>query len=632
MDSEAAPQPRGAKIPLKPHQLTLLARCRAFETRNLLLSELPALQGVREWHSEDYMRTRIGIIGDRAGSGKSYVVLSLLLQDEHADQEGAADNIHRQDHREFVRTYGSNRVVLSTRDTADVCQLSVLVIPHNMCAQWGSYVKAFFPDGFPSHMINNKKTLQTFYDMGPEAATSLRLVVVTCTYYNRIAEAWTARYKKRLTRLIFDEVDNANLPSCLPLDAAFTWFVTASYGNLLYPRGHSGWDPVANRYVWHATGLRHSGFVKSMFTELHGHVPKEYVKVLVVKNAEGFVLESMDLPPSESIIVLCRTPAPIRLLQGAVDSAIISCLNAGDTEGALDRVSSSNKSTEANIVSVILDKLTRQAASFQHRIAYASMAPLDAYDSEAERRTEIESLQGRLDEVNARMASIRERIEASDTCCICYDSIDHKTIARCCSNAYCFRCINLWLARRSTCPLCKTELRGEDLLVVDPNLNSEVKEVKDQIASTRSGPNDAFDKYENLGAVIRARMEECQAAKFLIFASFENTFNNVATTLDGLNTKYAFLKGNHDVVRNIVNRYKQPRAQGGLDALLVNTKNYGSGLNLENTTDIIIFHKFDNEIEKQVIGRANRMGRCAPLRVWYLLHANELPTATQVPP
>jgi SNF2 family DNA or RNA helicase len=80
------------------------------------------------------------------------------------------------------------------------------------------------------------------------------------------------------------------------------------------------------------------------------------------------------------------------------------------------------------------------------------------------------------------------------------------------------------------------------------------------------------------------------------------------------------MKGSHDVIASIVRQYKK----GNLDILLVNPKNYGSGLNLENTTDIIMMHKFDNEIERQVIGRAQRYGRQTPLKVWYLLHDNEI--------
>jgi SNF2 family DNA or RNA helicase len=69
-----------------------------------------------------------------------------------------------------------------------------------------------------------------------------------------------------------------------------------------------------------------------------------------------------------------------------------------------------------------------------------------------------------------------------------------------------------------------------------------------------------------------------------------------------------------------MNRYKREE----VNLLAINSRFYGSGLNLENTTDIIMFHKFDSEVEKQVIGRAQRMGREKALKVWYLLYDNEI--------
>jgi len=619
--SPAAAQPRLAKVQLKDHQLTLLKRCLDFERRNIKVSELPTLQALRAWHADDYIRTRIGILGDKAGAGKSFVVLSLLLAD--MDAESLDDSAPHNMNREHVCTYGSNRVVISTTDTLTRSFVSMLVIPHNMCAQWVSYVHAFMPDAFRYIMVNNKKSLQAFFDLGSDGWGQTRLIIVTSTLYNRVVEHWSSICKKRLVRVVYDEVDSVNLPSCLPVEAAFTWFVTASYGNLLYPRGHSGWDPRTSRYVWHAVGLKHSGFVRSLFIDLESHVSKEYVKVLVVKNDEAFLAASLNLPPTVNNFIVCRTPAPIRLLQGAVDNAIIDCLNAGDVSGALDRVASQNKSSESNIVALILEKYGRQAANLESRIAYVSSAPLDIFDAQEEREAEVAVLRQRLEDVRARMVSIQERIEATDTCCICFDGIVHKTITSCCSNAFCFKCLNMWLVHRNACPLCKHHpLTSSDLLIVDSKSSNDT--ANDKI---RSEPGEAHDKYTNLELILRLRRAENKDSKFLIFASFENTFAGLARVLDDVGVEHACLKGNHDVINCVMKRYKDKHSE--LDALLVNTKNYGSGLNLENTTDIIMFHKFDSEIEKQVIGRANRMGRAEPLRVWYLLHANE---TGRVPP
>ena len=56
---------------------------------------------------------------------------------------------------------------------------------------------------------------------------------------------------------------------------------------------------------------------------------------------------------------------------------------------------------------------------------------------------------------------------------------------------------------------------------------------------------------------------------------------------------------------------------------MLNSRFFGSGLNLENSTDIIMYHAMSPEITKQVIGRAQRPGRTQPLNIWNLRYSQE---------
>ena len=47
------------------------------------------------------------------------------------------------------------------------------------------------------------------------------------------------------------------------------------------------------------------------------------------------------------------------------------------------------------------------------------------------------------------------------------------------------------------------------------------------------------------------------------------------------------------------------------------------GMNLENTTDVIFYHKTETVMYKQVIGRAQRPGRTSCLNVHNLLYLQE---------
>ena len=98
------------------------------------------------------------------------------------------------------------------------------------------------------------------------------------------------------------------------------------------------------------------------------------------------------------------------------------------------------------------------------------------------------------------------------------------------------------------------------------------------------------------------------------------SFERTVEILDNRKINYSDVKGNKHRINNTIIDYKN----GFIKVLLVNIYNYGSGLNLECSTDIIMFHKFDKLIESQVIGRAQRSGRTEPLNIHYLLNENEI--------
>ena len=64
---------------------------------------------------------------------------------------------------------------------------------------------------------------------------------------------------------------------------------------------------------------------------------------------------------------------------------------------------------------------------------------------------------------------------------------------------------------------------------------------------------------------------------------------------------------------------------GGASALCLDMGLHATGLNLQVTTDLIFLHAPPSpSVYRQVVGRAQRIGRTAPLTVWLLLHGNEL--------
>ena len=595
-------QPTGTGIALKEHQLTLLHRCIEYENRNIKLQEYPTLGALV--NTNDHFSTNIGVIGDRVGSGKSYVVLALIKSNDICNQD-----------KTVIRSSGINNIVFYLRNTKEVIKTSMIVVPFSLCSQWENYIKTFCGGGMSYKIINKSRTISDMVGKVLETIRNVDILVVTSTFYNKFADI-VKKENIKFQRIFYDEADSININNCSQLEANFYWFVTASYGNFLYPKGFAKQERSLNRYIWCADGLKMTGFIKNIFTDLSYTVPRLIIKTLIVKNSEAYVQRSIELPPMNTYTVKCRTPTMITLLNGIVDKNIINCLNAGDVGRALQYINPSQKLTEENIVSAIVEKYTKQLSNIQVR---KSILDQISYENPAERERELVNLETQERELERNINMIKERIKGGNMCYICYEDYDNKTIVTCCQNSFCFKCINIWLARKANCPLCKAQLTANSMFVLTDAQNdappAEQEPETPQTIGEVTGFSPKNEKAKNLGILLAAKKNR----KVLIFSGYDSSFETIIPILQKEGISYDYLKGNGHHINNVIEKYKN----GSVNVLLVNTRYYGSGFNMENTSDIIMFHKFDNQIEKQVIGRAQRFGRTEPLNVWYILHENE---------
>lgn len=589
-------QPSNIKVKLWSHQLTLLKKCIDFENNRIPLKSFKRLRESNpQLNDNDFLKTQVGVIGDKVGSGKSFVLLSLLAVNDISHPEST------------IKSYANNKIIMCFTERSTNIKTNLIVVPHNLVSQWESYIEKF-SDNFKYLVISKSKHLDNMLNNESEVPT-YDIIVVNATFYQRMAHFLTSRSYK-MQRVIYDEVDNINLPNCVNIESNFYWFISASYGNMLYPRGYNRLDYSRNTYIWYAVGLKNSGFVKDLFMNIHHNMTKEFARILVLKNSDEYVQNSVSLHPVKNNYILCKTPIEINILNGYVDRSIIQSLNAGDITTALQRIAPSHRNTEENLINLQVEKYIRDIKNCDVRIETTRNIE---YDSEEQKQQEIARLTKKRDELQTKVNGIRERIHDSNTCTICYDDIKNKTIAPCCSNPFCFICINLWLTRQAKCPLCKASILPNELLVCDEQaVENEV------IANTPpETTSDKLDKLENLEVLLK---QFDASSKVIIYSCYDMSFAKIVTILDKLEISYAYLKGNESHIRKTVDRYKHE----DLNVLLVSGTAYGAGLNLENTTDIIMFHKIDSEMEKQVIGRAQRYPRSQALNVHYLLYENEM--------
>ena len=95
-----------------------------------------------------------------------------------------------------------------------------------------------------------------------------------------------------------------------------------------------------------------------------------------------------------------------------------------------------------------------------------------------------------------------------------------------------------------------------------------------------------------------------------------------------MESKKTKLRLNEDQLVNLINKivknYKLSNSEPeSIKILLLNAEYCASGINLENTSDIVIYHSMTPAKTKQIIGRGQRPGRTSQLNVWKLCYENE---------
>lgn len=703
-NSAIATQPPALSgIRLKRHQLALLHRCHMYETKDVRTS------------SETCMHTSAGIMGDKAGSGKSFVILALVLSHVIPVLKPMC-SLHALD------TVHITRQKSSLERFTDI-KTNLLVIPHNLCMQWTECIRNTINDenGVSYSIINRMHHVLRILDMEIGA---IDLLVVTSTFYNDVVDILNAK-RLRVRRVIYDEADSVKISRCGYVHYRFAWFVTASYTNMI-----TGWN------------LNSTGYIKEWAGDVHSSLTRVECMSLVVRNKDCFVDSCFPLPEMKNTVIFCKTPYVIDILHGNIDEALMERLNADDLAGAMQCLDPNRMQSQKNIVNMLIrnyvqhlhavrqriyklsEKLSRITTAGNHRIIphesmYSSSScrpttttdtceneeeecldvdedvrrggegicdhhdgvdpppsdneetrtsrisstrnndsscshsmssnnhdtsnnmdhdtvrnkyqQIDGREDTAHSRSHIETriraLRQEEDKICCRITSIQDRISTSGACGICYGELNTKTITSCCSNAYCFKCINIWLSsQKKTCPTCKSYLDMSRLLVVrneddagGASCSSSFSRLKNH-ATTTDGPfgsNPDDSKLDNFEKIVQNLNR--LSRKILVFSNYDTSLDKIHTILDRQHISHAMLKGHSGRISKVLDLYRK----GTLNVLLVNATAYGSGMNLQNTTDIVMFHKLNDEIENQVLGRAQRGGRTDPLNVWYLLHTNE---------
>lgn len=572
------------RVSLKDHQRRSLFSCLKLEHEdNVILPEGKKI------------RSKIGIYSDDVGTGKSAVILALCNQ------------LPPRQHQNIL--HSTNFFSIYSEDELTNNQHNILIVPHNLISHWKKMIQTFVPD-MKHFIIEKTKDINNFIK-----DEQYRLIICSSTRLNSFYQDAILKHNLIFNRVIYEEADSINLPSNPYIESMFYWLVTATPEKLFFSAKNRGFlsNLINNMKNLSIFGSRYySPMVSGIIYQDQWF--EDDIGSITIKNSYESIRESLGLPKIVIQNIICKTPHNINgLNQYLTNEKVKEALIAGDTTHAIELLNC-RVDNNSNLVSAIVSNLKKSIFRIKHRINYRNdiqeqdfreLSQLEL-DRQVADTKELETLQFKLD-------SITERLQSNCNCPICLSKPSIKATLDCCQQWFCFECITECLVHSNKCPMCRSPKCVSDIIVQysDEQLNN-IKCGRNAIGDERDDQLLSKDKQ-------LIKLLSNSDKQTLIFSDYDGSFFSIKHTLDSHNIKYKELKGSSSSISKIINDYEKKK----IFIILLNSKYQGAGHNLQSSDRIIMYHKLNKFQEKQVIGRANRIGRNKTLEVFRLVYQCE---------
>jgi SNF2 family DNA or RNA helicase len=195
-----------------------------------------------------------------------------------------------------------------------------------------------------------------------------------------------------------------------------------------------------------------------------------------------------------------------------------------------------------------------------------------------------------------------------ENCSICMDCLDNPTLTAC-GHLFCYDCLKMCLGDKKRCPMCKADLTGKDLLVMNAKKEEKKEETNPLIQKYGS-------KLGKLVSIIRHLVAQ-DNTRIIVFSQWDDMLSLVGKTLAENEIENCFVKGNVWSRNSAIRKFKAGKTAEGSDnkVIMLSLKNAASGTNLTEATHIFFVEPINasreesRAIEGQAIARACRVGQ-----------------------
>jgi SNF2 family DNA or RNA helicase len=460
---------------------------------------------------------------------------------------------------DICTTFSGGRIKFHKKNFMTKLNCSLIVMSSTILHQWKSELAQ-----------TNLKVGYVFSNKTVESVdpNEFDVILVIATMYNKFIKQF---YGKVWKRFIFDEPSHIRVPAMKPIQAGFYWFITATPHSIVSQ--HSKCKTFMNEII--ATdNINDFSFI------FNG---------LIIKNDPEFVKQSFNIPPTTYMIHECFQPLS-NIVQGFVSNTIRTMIEAGNIGGAILALGGNETS---NVVELIQRKKQEELEIIESRIRIYMIR---------QDENRVREWTNRKNRINSQLLEIEKRLETSlqSDCLICASKLSSPVLEYNCQNLFCGSCLFEWLKKNTSCPICRRRINPSSLVYIKTQTNEEIKK-------TKRPPT----KLEIIIDIINKKPN----GHFIIFSEYDHSFDPICNFLQENDISFVHLKGSMNKKEKSINNYKN-----GLHRVMcLNSMYDGSGLNLQETTDIILYHQMPDSNRQQIIGRANRIGRKIPLTVHQLV-------------
>ena len=499
--------------------------------------------------------TRLGINADPTGYGKTLAMITLIVRDKMIWDLN--DTFKAQNITDNLGDIVINWVT----EVYEKYPCTLVLVSQSIISQWE---KELNQTSLSFYSVICKNDVETF---DPH---DFNVVLVTPTMYNTLV---TVHCKAAWKRFIFDEPGHIKVPCMKKVQAGFFWFVTASPSD------------ITNK---------HSRCRRSFMMDIVGNTIfwtfEERFSGLIIKNNLEYVKLSFDMPETKHYYYKCYMPV-LNAIDGLISGRIASMIEADNIQGAITALG--GQSTD-NIIVLIKTKKLKEKQGIQDKIDYYIIK---------EDQQKVRWWSEKRDKIDVQILEVESRFRdlLCTTCNICMDTLTKPLIDPNCQNLFCGKCLLLWLKDHDTCPLCRQDIDKKDLIYIKTGYNSPT-------------PPSPVEKLMTKLQTVLDIIDKTKNKKFLVFSAYDNTFKPICNALKDGGVTYAQVTGTITARDKNIEAFKS----GKIKVLFLNSINNGAGLNLQEATDIILYHSMSDTIQTQILGRANRIGRKTALTVHHL--------------